>query len=102
MAFRQKEKPVLVGLLVYSSFRRAATNMLRRSSVLTSDGSQISQVELEWGVNMNSLRIQFSTTEQSRGWYDCDVTVLVAAERVRNKVLLPKSYTLIYTHTAGW
>ena len=37
LLFKNEEK--LVALLVYSSFRRVATSMLRRISVFTSSGS---------------------------------------------------------------
>ena len=42
-AFRKESK--LVELLVYSSFRRVATNMLRTFFLFTSTSSQVSQVE---------------------------------------------------------
>ena len=56
--FRNEDK--LAALLVYSSYRRVATNLLRSTSLLTSSSSQVSQVERKLGVNTDSLRIQNS------------------------------------------
>ena len=81
--FRNEEK--LVARLVSSSFRRVATSMLRRISVLTSSVSQIRQVVLKGGMNTESLHIQYSTAAQHCYRNDSDVTRLVAKEQVRNK-----------------
>ena len=54
----------VVQLLVYPSFRRVATSMLRRIFVFTSSVSQISQAERKLGVNMDSLCVQYSITAQ--------------------------------------
>ena len=86
--FRNEEK--LVVILVYSSFRRVATSMLRRISVFIRSGSEIKKAVLKWVVKMDSLRVQNSTTAQHSDRNDCDVTRLVATECVRNK------YSLLY------
>ena len=59
-----KNEDTLEALLVYSSFRQVPTSMLRRISILTSSGSQISQAERKLGVNTASFRIQYSITAQ--------------------------------------
>ena len=79
--FRNEEK--LVAPLVYSLFRRVATSMLRRISVYNTSGSQVSQAECKWGVNTDSLRIEYSFTAQIGGRNDCNITKLVAMEHVQ-------------------
>ena len=75
----------LVALLVYSSFRRAATSGLRNISVAISSNKWIRKAVLEWGVNTESIRIQHSTAAQHSDWIGFDVTRPVATEHVRNK-----------------
>ena len=48
----------LAALLVYSSYRRLATNSLRSTSLLTSSRGKVSQAESKLGVNTDSLRVQ--------------------------------------------
>ena len=72
--FRIEEK--LVALLIHSSFRRVATSMVRRISVLTSSGSQFSQVDRKLGANTDSLLIQYGNMAQLSNWNDCHVTRL--------------------------
>ena len=62
-----------------------ATSMLRRISVFTNSGSQVSQVDRKRVVKTDSLRVQYSIAAQLSGWNDCDVTRLVATEQVRNQ-----------------
>ena len=76
--FRNEEK--IVALLIYSSFKRVATRMLRRNLVFTFSGSQFSQTERKLGVNTVSLCIQYSIRAQFGNWNDCDVTRVVATE----------------------
>ena len=54
----------LVALLVYSSFKRVATSILRSNSVITSSDSLVIQTERELGVNTDSVGIQYSITAQ--------------------------------------
>ena len=84
--FRNEEK--LVAIKVYYSFKRVATSMLRKISVFISSGSQVKQAVLKRVVNTESLRIHNSTAAQPSDRNDCDVTRLVATERVRNKYFL--------------
>ena len=81
--FRTEER--LVAILVYTSFRRVVTSMLRRISVFKSSDSKITQAVLKWGVNTEWLRIQHSNAAKHSERNDCDVTRLVATERVRNR-----------------
>ena len=52
------------------------------------------QAKLKWGVIPESLHIHHSTAAQYIYKIDCDVTRLVATERVRNKYSLWRSFTL--------
>ena len=57
-SFGNDEK--LVALLVYSSFGRVATSNIWKISVATSNIGWIRKAVLNWGVNMESLRIHHS------------------------------------------
>ena len=89
LAIRNKEK--LVALLVYPSFRRVTTGILRRILVITSSGSQV----------LPSIRIQYSITAQLSGWNDYDVTRQVATEHGRNKYSLLEIFSLFNSHVAN-
>ena len=77
--FRNEEK--LVAILVYSSFRRVATS-----------GFWIIPYSLV--VEAESLHIHHSTAAQYSYKNDCDITRVVATERVRNNYSLLESFTL--------
>ena len=51
LVFVSRNEQNLVALIVYSSFRRVATSMLRRIPAITISDSQVSQAELKRGVN---------------------------------------------------
>ena len=85
-SFGNEEK--LVALLAYSSFRLVATSGIRNSSVATSSTSFNSvsraQIRSEYGVTP-----YYHSTAAQHSWNGfCDVTRLVATERVRNKYSL--------------
>ena len=88
----------LVGLLVYSSFRRGATSCIWNSSVFTRTSSWNRQAVLKWGVNTESLRIQHSTAAQYSCKNESDVTGIVVTEHIRNKYSLPESLSLQLSH----
>ena len=90
LVFGNEEK--LVVIRVHSLFRRVATSMFRRLSVFTSSGSQVRQAVIKRRVNTESLRIQYSSAAQHSYKNHCDVTTLVATERVRNKYSLLESF----------
>ena len=79
-AFRNDEK--VAALLVYFSSRRVATSMHRRISVLTSSGSQFSQVDRKFEVKTVSLRFRYSSMAQVSGWNNFDITRIVATKYV--------------------
>ena len=87
-SFRNEEK--LVALLVYSSFRRVATTRIWNSSVPLIVIVVCAQVV----VNLESLRIHYSTAAWHSNSNVCDVTRLVATEHVRNNCSLRESKQL--------
>ena len=64
LAFGNDEK--LVAILVCSLFGQVAPSMLRRISVFIDIGSQVRRAVLEWGVNKESLRTQYSIAAQQK------------------------------------
>ena len=81
-------------LLVYSSFKRAATSSLRRISLATRGSVKVIQALLKLRMNTESLRIQYSNAPQLISWNDCDVSRLVVTEHERNKYSLLDCFTL--------
>ena len=65
--FVSKKEEELVATLVYSSFRRVPTSMLRRIDVFNSRGSQVQQTECKRGLKTEPSRIQYSFTTQLSG-----------------------------------
>ena len=59
--------------------------MFWRSSVFTSSGSQVSQVERRGEANMNSFRIQYNIIAQPSDWNGYDVIKLLTTEDAQNK-----------------
>ena len=83
-----RNKGKLVALLVYPSFRRVTTSILRRILVIKSSGSQV----------IPSIRIQYSIAAQLKGRNDYDVTRQVATEHGRNKCSLLEIFSLFNSH----